>query len=131
MFRVAKVDPLRIEMVVPAAMFGTVSVNALAYVTPDLRNAPARPAKVVLVDSMVDGASNTFRVRAHLPNKDGALPSGLRCRAELKEPLVPASHEPGAPEADRLPGKTRSGLRMDSTLAVKFADDGVAHVAKP
>lgn len=130
-FRIAKVDPLRVEMVVPAAMFGSVSVKALAYVTPDMRDAPTLPAQVVLVDSLVDGASNTFRVRAHLANKGGALPSGLRCRAELKELLVPASDKSGAPEADRPVGKIRSGLRMDWTLAARFDDDGVGRVTKP
>jgi RND family efflux transporter MFP subunit len=131
MFRVAKVDPLRVEMVVPAAMFGSVSVNALAYVTPDLRNAQTMPAQVVLVDSLVDGASNTFRVRAHLANQGGALPSGLRCRAELKEALVPASYEPAVRGADRPLRKIKFGLKVDSTLSANFGDDGVTRVAKP
>jgi RND family efflux transporter MFP subunit len=131
MFRVAKVDPLRIEMVMPASMFGSVSVNALAYITPELRNAPTMPAQVVLVDSLVDGASNTFRVRAHLANQGGALPSGLRCRAELKEPLVPASHEPAAPGANRPLPEIESGLKVDSTVSAKLGDDGASRVAKP
>ncbi|MGH8679639.1 MAG: efflux RND transporter periplasmic adaptor subunit, partial [Burkholderiales bacterium] len=53
MFRIVKVDPLRIEMVAPAALFGTVGVGAVASVTPELRNAPTLPAQVVLVDSLV------------------------------------------------------------------------------
>ena len=35
------------------------------------------------VDRVIDAASNTFRVRAELPNANSAIPSGLRCRAEI------------------------------------------------
>ena len=40
-------------------------------------------AKVLLVDRLVDGASNTFRVRLTLPNAHQELPAGLRCKADL------------------------------------------------
>jgi RND family efflux transporter MFP subunit len=85
MFRVAKVDPLRVEMIAPAALFGSIRNGMLAHVTPDLPSGPRIEAKVVLVDKLIDAASNTFRVRAELPNPDGAIPSGLRCRAEIAE----------------------------------------------
>ena len=83
MFRIARVNPLRVEIIVPAALFGTVKNGMLAEVTPDLPDAKALQAKVVLVDKMIDPASNTFRVRAELPNADSAIPPGLRCRAKL------------------------------------------------
>ncbi|MEN3353638.1 MAG: rane fusion protein heavy metal efflux system [Betaproteobacteria bacterium] len=85
MFRVAKVDPLRVEMIAPAALFGSIRNGMLAHVTPDLPSGPRIEAKVVLVDKLIDAASNTFRVRAELANPDGAIPSGLRCRAEIAE----------------------------------------------
>jgi len=88
MFRIAKVNPLRVEVIVPAAQFGTVRAGMLARVTPDLPNASVVEAKIVLVDKLVDSASNTFRVRATLPNADGAIASGLRCKAELIEALA-------------------------------------------
>jgi len=37
-------------------------------------------AKVVLVDPVIDAASNTFRVRLELPNPGYGIPSGLRCK---------------------------------------------------
>ncbi len=83
MFRIARVDPLRVEIIVPAELFGTVKKGMTAQVTPDLPNAVAMQADVVLVDKLIDPASNTFRVRAALPNAESAIPSGLRCRAEL------------------------------------------------
>ena len=52
-------------------------------VTPELPNAKPRQAKVALVDSMIDGPSNTFRVRLDLPNPSYALPAGPRCKVEL------------------------------------------------
>src|SRR6185503_9183802 len=85
MFRVAKTDPLRVEVIVPAAQFGTIRPGMIARVTPDLPGAASVDARVVLVDKLVDAASNTFRVRGELPNPNSAVPSGLRCKAELVE----------------------------------------------
>jgi RND family efflux transporter MFP subunit len=83
MFRLARVDPLRVEIVAPAAMYGTVKKGMAAQIMPELPGVGRVEAKVVLVDRMIDPASNTFRVRAELPNSNGALPSGLRCKAEV------------------------------------------------
>jgi RND family efflux transporter MFP subunit len=91
-FRVARIDPLRVEIIVPAALYGSVRAGMVAKVTPDLPNVAPMDTKVVLVDKLVDAASNTFRVRSELPNADGAIASGLRCRAEITagEPLARA-----------------------------------------
>lgn len=91
-FRVARIDPLRVEIIVPAALYGSVRAGMVAKVTPDLPNVAPMDTKVVLVDKLVDAASNTFRVRSELPNADGAIASGLRCRAEFAagEPLARA-----------------------------------------
>ena len=45
---------------------------------------PALPAHVVLVDRVIDPGSNSFRVRLSLPNPDMRIPSGLRCKLDLK-----------------------------------------------
>ncbi|UCH49237.1 MAG: efflux RND transporter periplasmic adaptor subunit [Betaproteobacteria bacterium] len=92
MFRIARVDPLRVEVVVPANMFGTVTSDMVARVTPDLPSLGQFDAEIVLIDRFVDAASNTFRVRASMPNPDGAIPSGLRCTAQLIE--MPATDGP-------------------------------------
>lgn len=112
MFRVAKVHPLRVEVIVPAAMFGTVEPGMLARVTPDLPNAAVLQAKVVLVDKLIDSASNTFRARAELPNADRAVPSGLRCRAEL----VPAEQARVAPPQSTA-GPRPANLKLDTGLS--------------
>jgi RND family efflux transporter MFP subunit len=111
MFRVAKINPLRVEVIVPAALFGTVQKGMLAKVTPELPNASAVDARVVLVDRLVDAASNTFRVRAELPNADASIASGLRCKAEIT--AQPAADP--APETPAGVQKQKVNLRMDPT----------------
>lgn len=81
--RIAGIDPLRVDVLVPAAAFGQVSLGAKASVVPELINRKALVATVTSVDRVVDAASNTFRVRLELPNPGGALPPGLRCKADL------------------------------------------------
>jgi RND family efflux transporter MFP subunit len=118
LFRIVKTDPLRVEIVAPSTMFGTVQMGTIVNVMPELPNAPALPAEVVLVDSVVDGASNTFRVRAKLPNPDGALPSGLRCRAELTDVPAPmVAPRPAGPAKELAPPVGRRGLKVDTNLA--------------
>ncbi len=95
LFRVAKIHPLRVEIVMPAALFGTVAKDSMIQVMPQLPNSTALQAKVILVDKLIDGASNTFRVRAQIPNEDLAIPSGLRCKVELpKQTELNSTHLP-------------------------------------
>lgn len=109
LFRVAMIDPLRVEVVLPAALFGSLKQGATISVTPEFPGAGARDAKVMLVDKLVDGVSNTFRVRLALPNPGGALPAGLRCKAHLGAAVAGAagSTSGGAPAAE----PARAGLR--------------------
>jgi RND family efflux transporter MFP subunit len=81
--RVATIDPLRVEVVLPAALFGSVRVDDTLMVTPDTPNSVPRLGKIVLVDRLVDGPSNTFRVRLALSNPGGELPAGVRCTVDL------------------------------------------------
>jgi RND family efflux transporter MFP subunit len=81
--RIAKIDPLRIEMVLPLAQFGQVQPGATINIKTDVTGDKLLPAKVTLVDRVVDAASNTFRVRLSLPNPDQRIPAGLRCVADL------------------------------------------------
>lgn len=85
LFRVASINPLRVEMVAPAALYGQVTKGMVLTVTPQLPNTEPVSATVILVDQLIDGPSNTFRIRAEIPNDDFALPSGLRCKATLPE----------------------------------------------
>lgn len=93
MFRVARLDLLRVEIVVPAALFGTITKGMFARVTPTLPNAAPLDAEIVLIDHFIDSASNTFRVRAALPNADGKIPPGSRCTVELLDAPLAVQNE--------------------------------------
>ena len=83
MLRLAKLDPLRVELVMPASRYGTVTLKDTLRIVPDLPGITAVVASVTHVDPIIDAASNTFRVRLTLPNRDLSLPSGVRCKVEF------------------------------------------------
>jgi RND family efflux transporter MFP subunit len=101
MFRVAVVNPLRVEVVLPSSYFTAVRKGMALTVTPDFPGAAARLARVTVVDRLVDGASNTFRIRAELPNADYSLPAGLRCKADLGDSKPLPAAQPSARPASR------------------------------
>lgn len=118
MFRIAVVDPLRVEVVLPAALYPAVSKGLEMRITPEFPGAQPRLAKVVLVDKVIEGASNTFRARLTLPNADNKLPAGLRCKAELGH-LDAAAPRPArglAPAATDLNLQLSPNLRMAPRL---------------
>lgn len=92
--RVATINPLRVEVVIPASLYGTIRAGSSLTVTPDLPNAKPRLAKVVLVDSIIDGPSNTYRIRLDLPNPNHTLPAGPRCKIDLGLDANPAAAAP-------------------------------------
>lgn len=81
--RVVAIDPLNVEVFVPAAQFNSVAVGRAALVRPELPGAADKSGKVVLVDRVIDPASNTFRVRLELPNPGSTLPAGVRCKVDF------------------------------------------------
>jgi RND family efflux transporter MFP subunit len=86
LLRIAKVHPLKVMLVVPVAMYSQVQMGGSASVLPEFPGAAAALARVTMIDKVVDPASNTFRVHLELPNPDGALPAGLRCKAAFGSP---------------------------------------------
>lgn len=115
-FRIAVVDPLRVEVVLPAALFPTVRTGMAMRITPEFPGALPRIAQVVLVDRVIEGASNTFRARLSLPNKDGALPAGLRCKADIAggesaAPAVPL------PTGSSRPPPSRGGSELNLQIS--------------
>lgn len=83
MARVAVVDPLRVQVVAPSSMYGRIQIGATASIIPELSQATPVSARVILIDKVLDSASNTFRITLKLPNPGNALPAGLRCRADF------------------------------------------------
>jgi RND family efflux transporter MFP subunit len=93
--KIAALNPLRVEVFMPAASYREVKPGMIAKVYPELPDAGEYSAKVILVDRIIDPASNTFRVRLELPNPGNALPAGLRCKAAIGEQVIGAAAEPG------------------------------------
>lgn len=81
--RIAQIDPLRVEVILPAAQFGRVAQGAPVSLKTDVPGLEHLSAKVELIDRVIDAASNTFRIRLSLPNPGNKIPAGLRCTAEL------------------------------------------------
>ncbi len=80
---VARIDPLNVEIIVPAAYFGAIRNGGEARVTLDQPIGGSHVAKVVIIDQVIDAASGTFGVRLELANPKGSLPAGLKCRVEF------------------------------------------------
>ena len=95
LMRVAVIDPLRVELMVPTAQYGTLAPGDRVTIRPELPGVDAVTATVRHVDRVLDAASNSFRVRLSLPNPNYRLPAGLRCKADLPAvagaPALPAA----------------------------------------
>ena len=86
-YRIARLDPLHVEVIVPVEYLGRVTPGMSAAVTltvPDLESR-ALAATVERVDAVADAASASYGVRLRLENPDLALPSGVRCRVDFIE----------------------------------------------
>ncbi len=79
LLRVVKIDPLRVEVIIPARIFGKINPGMTAAITPELPEYGEQTATVTIVDKVIDSASSTFGVRLELPNTGQQMPSGMKC----------------------------------------------------
>lgn len=80
---VASLDPLHVEVVVPAERFGSIKKGANALLYPFEPIGGEYKARVIVVDRLIDAASGTFGVRLKLPNSRYRLPAGLGCEVKF------------------------------------------------
>lgn len=80
--RIARLDPLRVELVLPLSDLGRLKAGDAVQLKPDYPGATRKTATVERVDKIVDAASRTFRARLTLPNPDHAILAGVRCLPE-------------------------------------------------
>ena len=80
--RLMRLDPLHVEVVAPASLFGVVKVGAAARVVAEGAGQKPHAARVSVIDRVIDAGSGTFRLRLELRNPGYAIPAGLRCRVE-------------------------------------------------
>lgn len=83
LLRVAKIDPLRVEAIIPAQMFGRILPGMTATIVPELPQYSEQIATVTIVDKVIDAASSTFGVRLEMPNADQKMPSGMKCLVRI------------------------------------------------
>ena len=81
--KIAQIDPLRVEVILPSALFGSIELGMRAAVVPEFPGDTVHVASVSIVDRVIDAASGTFGVRLELPNPDYEIPGGLHCQVRF------------------------------------------------
>jgi RND family efflux transporter MFP subunit len=113
--RLAQLDPLHVEVIVPVDYLGRIAPGMQAEVTATAGTNGTYTATVKRVDRVVDAASNTFGVQLSLDNKDYAIPAGLRCKVNfLKTKLQPPVQETGkeAVKAEVVPAAPEAASKQ-------------------
>lgn len=81
--RIAEVSTLYVEVILPLEAWRQVAKGDVGIVRPEAPVGGSHEARVIVVDRVLDAGSGTFGVRLELPNANGAIPAGVRCRVEL------------------------------------------------
>ncbi|MEO8132398.1 MAG: efflux RND transporter periplasmic adaptor subunit [Betaproteobacteria bacterium] len=81
--KLAEVDPLYVEVILPVTMYGKIKNGQHAQVVPEQPIGGSYDAVVKVVDRVIDAASGTFGVRLQLPNPNYRIPAGIKCRAKF------------------------------------------------
>jgi len=85
MLKIADIDVLHVEVILPVEAFGIVKPGIKVDVMPDAPIGGKYQAVVTVVDRVFDAASGTFGVRLDLPNRQRKLPAGMRCKANFPQ----------------------------------------------
>jgi RND family efflux transporter MFP subunit len=81
--KMAQTNPLRVEVVLPVAMMGQVKPGKSAEIIPESPLKGSWQAQVRVIDRVFDSASGSFGVRLELPNPNGDIPAGVRCKVKF------------------------------------------------
>lgn len=81
--KLAQVDPLRVEVILPVSLYGAIKVGDEVEIIPEQPVGGRYNVPVTLVDKIVDSASGTFGVRLVLANKPFKIPPGIKCTANF------------------------------------------------
>lgn len=83
LLRIAQMNPLRVEVILPSKMFRKIKAGMKAEVIAESSPDESYDSTVAIVDRIIDPASGTFGVRLELPNPNYRLPSGLKCKVRF------------------------------------------------
>ncbi len=127
--RVAQLDPLHVEVIVPVEQLGKIKPGMHARVWADAVTGEKWSAIVSRVDRVADVASATYGVRLTMPNEDYEIPAGLRCRMQF---VAGPAFLPGTTSAEREmelvrpPDQSESRAPVPAVSAVMNAKPVVA-----
>lgn len=82
--KLAEIDPLNVEVVLPVSLYGQIAVGSRGEVMPEAPIGGKYSAVVSVVDRVIDAASGTFGVRLEMSNRERKIPAGVRCRVRFK-----------------------------------------------
>jgi RND family efflux transporter MFP subunit len=82
--KLAEIDPLHVEVILPVTLYGKIRNGQRAIVTPEQPVGGKLEASVRVVDRVIDAASGTFGVRLQLPNPGYRVPAGVKCRVRFQ-----------------------------------------------
>jgi RND family efflux transporter MFP subunit len=130
---IAQIDPLRVEVILPAKAFGSIQEGMQAEIRPETSAGREYPAIVTIVDKVIDAASGTFGVRLELPNPEYALPGGLNCRVTFRPDLPLKELPPRQTLASGANGTASPDVNGDVLArdVEKYEKPGDAAVAVP
>lgn len=88
--KLAKIDPLRVELIAPTEYFGLIEKDMEVEIYPERPVNKLFKATVSVVDQLIDPASGSFTVRMELPNPGDELVGGVNCiaRFDFKAPVA-------------------------------------------
>ena len=81
--KIAQLNPLKVEIIAPITIYGSVSPGMLANVWPEGPMPGPYEAEIDIVDKVIDAASGTFGISLLLANPDYKIPAGVRCTAKV------------------------------------------------
>jgi RND family efflux transporter MFP subunit len=97
--KLAEIDTLHVEVLLPVEVFGKVAPGMEVDVLPEIPAGARYTARVRVIDRLVDAASGTFGVRLELGNPQRRMPAGIRCKALFNgldtKPARPAPRKAG------------------------------------
>lgn len=85
MLKLAEIDTLYVEVLLPVEAFGKVKQGMAIDVFPKIPAESRYRATVKVIDRVLDAASGTFGVRLELPNPGRKISAGMRCKASFPE----------------------------------------------
>ena len=83
LMKLAKIDPLRVELIAPTEYFGLINKDMQVEIQPERPANKTFKATVSSVDKLIDPASGSFTVRMTVPNPSDQLVGGVNCLAKF------------------------------------------------